>query len=70
MPYFIYALRAVGPLEPLAVFEVYAEASARAKALRADADPAVRIRIMHAADAPAAEALLLQVREPRPAGEE
>jgi hypothetical protein len=72
MPYFIYAVRPFAQLEKLAEFEVYAEASVRAKSLRAQwgSEQGVRIRIMHAADALAAEDLLLQLRQPGPAEDE
>jgi len=72
MPYFVYAVRPFAQLEQLAAHPAFKEASAQAKALRAQqpADDRTTIRVMFAATALEAEDLLLQIREPRPAGEE
>lgn len=72
MPYFVYAVRPFAQLEPLGEHAGYPAASAQAKALRAaqPAGDAARIRVMFAATAQEAEDLLLEVRDPRPAGEE
>lgn len=72
MPYFVYAVRPFGQLEQLGEHAAFADASAQAKALRGalPAADAARIRVMFAATALEAEDLLLQVRDPRPAGEE
>jgi hypothetical protein len=72
MPYYIYAVRPFAQLEQLAEYEAFKDASAQAKALRAQqaADDRASIRVMFAATALEAEDLLLQIREPRPAGEE
>lgn len=72
MPYFVYAVRPFAPLELLGEHGAYREASAQAKALRSARPPgdATTIRVMFAATALQAEDLLLQVREPRPPGED
>jgi hypothetical protein len=72
MPYYVYAVRPFAQLEQLATHAAFKDASAQAKALRAQqaADDRGTIRVMFAATALEAEDLLLQVREPRPAGEE
>lgn len=69
MPYFVYRVTRAPllQLEKLAVFDKYAEASQRAKALRADADPAREaIKVIHAETELHAEDLLSQVREAAP----
>ena len=72
MPYFVYAVRPFAQLQPLGEHAAFKDASSQAKAVRAqpDADPAAVIRVMFAATATEAEDLLLQIREPRPAGDE
>lgn len=72
MPYYVYAVRPFAQLEQLAEHAAFKDASAQAKALRAQqpADDRTSIRVMFAASALEAEDLLLQIREPRPAGEE
>jgi hypothetical protein len=72
MPYYVYAVRPFAQLEQLAEYAAFKDASAQAKALRAQqpADDRASIRVMFAATALEAEDLLLQIREPRPAGEE
>lgn len=72
MPYYVYAVRPFAQLEQLAEHAAFKDASAQAKALRAQqgADDRASIRVMFAATALEAEDLLLQIREPRPAGEE
>lgn len=72
MPYFVYAVRPFAQLQQLGTHDAFKDASAQAKALRAAAAPGggATIRVMFAATALEAEDLLLQVREPRPAGEE
>lgn len=72
MPYFVYAVRRFAQLQQLGAHPAFRDASAQAKALRL-AQPAgdsATIRVMFAATAIEAEDLLLQVRDPRPAGEE
>lgn len=72
MPYYIYAVRPFAQLEQLAEYAAFKDASMQAKALRAQqpADDRASIRVMFAATPLEAEDLLLQIREPRPAGEE
>jgi hypothetical protein len=72
MPYYVFKVMPFAQLERLAEFEVYADASARAKSLRGElaAGSPARIKVMFAADLQAAEDLLLQVREAGPAGDE
>jgi hypothetical protein len=72
MPYYVYAVRPFAQLEQLGEHVAFPEASAHAKALRAQRPGGgqERIRLMFAATALEAEDLLLQVRDPRPAGEE
>lgn len=72
MPYYVYAVRPFAQLEQLAEFAAFAPASAHAKALRAAqaAGDGARIKVMFADNALAAEDLLLQVRDPGPAGDE
>lgn len=75
MPYYIYRIMPLGVLQKLDQFERFAEASARAKALRA-ADPpgsaamAGRVKVMFAENELQAEDLLSQVREAGPSGED
>jgi len=76
MPYFVFAVRPFAQLECLGEHAAFRDASAMAKALRAEraapgAAPAgEQIRVMFAETAQAAEDLLLQVREPPPPGDE
>jgi hypothetical protein len=72
MPYYVYAVRPFAQLLQLAEFAAFAPASAHAKAARtaAPAEPGLRIRVMFADTALAAEDLLLAVREPGPTGDE
>ena len=69
MPYYVYAVRPFAQLEQLGQHAAYRDASAHAKALRSaqQADSPTRFRVMFAADALAAEDLLLAMRDPRPA---
>lgn len=72
MPYYVFAVRPFAQLDRLGEHAAFSDASAQAKALRTQlpAGDAARIRVMFADQAEAAEDLLLQVRDPRPAGEE
>ncbi len=72
MPYYVYAVRPFAQLQQLAEFDAFAPASAHAKARRAamPAEPGLRIRVMFADTALAAEDLLLAVREAGPTGDE
>jgi hypothetical protein len=68
VPYFVYKVFPFHRLERAAQFDAYREASAAAKALRADPGLAAdcKVRVMFAEDAFAAELLLTEVHEPRP----
>lgn len=73
MPYFVYAVRPFAQLQQLGEHAAFRDASQQAKALRAElhaADPRPQVRVMFAATALEAEDLLLQIRDPRPAGDE
>lgn len=72
MPYYLFDIRAFGQFEKVAEFASFKDASARAKALRAErvAVPGSRIRVMFAEHEQAAEDLLCQVREPGPVGDD
>jgi len=72
MPYYVYAVRPFAQLEQLGAHEAFQDASAQVKALRAAprADKAVSWRVIFADSPTAAEDLLLQVRDPRPAGDD
>ncbi len=72
MPYFVYKLSPPRRLEPVATFEGYRDARARARALRLALGPQsnTRVRVVFAQDGPEAERLLSEIREPRPLGEE
>ena len=68
MPYYLYKVFPLRRLELVADFPAFAEASAAAKHLRQELGPApgCRVKVVFAADAATAEALLTEVREPRP----
>ena len=68
MPYFVYKVFAFHRLECVSRFDGFREASACAKALRAEGslEPGCQVRVMFAEDTFAAELLLTEVREPRP----
>jgi hypothetical protein len=68
MPYFVYKVFPFHRLERAAQFDAYRDASAAAKALRAEPGLAVdcKVRVMFAEDALTAELLLTEVHEPRP----
>ena len=72
MPYYLFAVKPMAQLELLAEFDAFAEASARAKALRSvlPSGSNVRIKVMFAETQLAAEDLLLQVRDPGPSGDD
>ncbi len=72
MPYFVYAVKPGAQLERLAAHAAFRAASEEAKQRRA-ALPAAsleRIKVIFAESEPQAEDLLLQVRDPQPAGDE
>ena len=70
MPYYIYRITQRGPvkqLEKIAQYEVFKEASAEAKRLRADIDPAQsRIQVVFGENELQAEDVINTVREPQP----
>jgi len=72
MPYYVFAMKPFGQLDKLADFEVFKEASAHAKALRAAQPPEspVRIKVMFAETQLDAEALLSQLRTPNRTGDD
>ena len=72
MPYYLYRILPLGVLRKLDEFERFADASARAKALRAaDAlGTAGKVKVMFAENELTAEDLLGQVREPGPSGDD
>lgn len=74
MPYFVYAVHPFAQLRQRGEHVAFRDASRQAKALRtgpqAPGEPPAQYRVMFAATAIEAEDLLLQFREPRPAGEE
>ena len=72
MPYFVYAVRPFAQLEQQGEHASFKAAAAQARALRSQqtAPSSVTYRVMFAETALQAEDLLLQVREPRPSGEE
>ena len=70
MPYYVYRIGALGVLTKLAEFALFREASARAKAARAEPDTGgagKRVKVMFADNELMAEDLLSQVRDPGPA---
>jgi hypothetical protein len=67
MPYYVYRIGQLGVLTKLAEFPAFREASAHAKAARADKSAGGgRVKVMFADNELAAEDLLSQVREPGP----
>ncbi len=68
MPYYLYKVFPFHRLEKVAEFAKFPEASAQAKRLRdaPDLPSECRVRVMFADNELAAEALLTEVREPRP----
>jgi hypothetical protein len=66
MPYYLYEVMPYGALHCIAEFEQFREASAQAKARRAERDPKAlgKVKIIFAANALEAEDLLCRVREP------
>lgn len=72
MPYYIYRIMPLGLLRKLEQHDRFAEASARAKALRAadGPDAAGKVKVMFAENELQAEDLLGQVREAGPAGDD
>jgi hypothetical protein len=72
MPYYLYRVGPFAQLQKLAEFEAFKPASARAKALRAEAGqpPQSKIKVMFAGSERLAEELLCQLREAGPAGDD
>lgn len=72
MPYYVFNVKPMAQLEKLAEFEVFKEASAFAKAQRAQdsADNRRLIKVMFGEHQLAAEDFLSQVREPRREGDD
>ena len=72
MPYFVYQIFPPRRLQLVDSFEAYGEARSRARALRAAlaADADQTVRVIHAHSTEEATRLLIEVREPRPLGEE
>ncbi len=72
MPYYLYRIMPLGLLQKIEQHERFAEASARAKALRAADAPGTpgRVKVMFADNELQAEDLLGQIREPGPAGDD
>ncbi len=72
MPYYIYRVNPFAQLEKLAAFDVFAQASAHAKTLRAThgAQAPGKIKVMFAENELQAEDLLCQVRDAPPRGDE
>ena len=72
MPYFVFSVRPFAQIEKLAEFAAFKEASAHAKALRANPAGAgdVKVKVMFADNQQLAEDLLCQVREPGPTGDD
>lgn len=74
MPYYIYRIKPFSQLEKLTEFEVFNDASAHAKVLRANgratSASAGKIKLMFADNELQAEELLCQVRVAGPRGDE
>jgi hypothetical protein len=72
MPYFVFSIRPFAQIRKLAEFPRFADASAHAKALRAQptGKDDGRIKVMFAENEQLAEDLLSQIRDPGPAGDE
>jgi len=72
MPYYVYSIQPGAQLRQLSHFPSFPQASAQAKALRANlpAKALERIKVIFADNPAHAEDLLLQVREPAPKGDD
>ena len=70
MPYYVFAVKPFGQLDKLADFEVFKEASAHAKALRAEqpSESPVRIKVMFAENQLGAEESAEPVAHAQPDG--
>jgi len=71
MPYYIYSIQTGAPLKMLRDYASFSEASAQAKAMRAQ-QPGIleKIKVIFADHPAHAEHLLLQVRTPGPKGDD
>ena len=72
MPYYIYEIIPPKRLELVDSFDGYRDARTRARTLRATlgTDAEQTVRVIYAQNTEEAARLLLEVREPRPLGEE
>jgi hypothetical protein len=72
MPYYIYEIIPPRRLELVDSFDGYRDARTRARALRATlgTDAERSVRVIYAENTEEATRLLMEVREPRPLGEE
>lgn len=72
MPYYVFAVKPLAQLDKLGEFDVFKEASAYAKALRAAQPPesTARIKVMFAENQLTAEDLLNQLRTPNRTGDD
>lgn len=72
MPYFVFNVKPFAQIDKLAEFVSFKEASAHAKALRAQPPTAGsgKIKVMFADKQQLAEDLLCQIREPGPTGDD
>jgi len=72
MPYYIYSIQPGAPLKMLRDCASFSEASAQAKAMRAQQQPRTleKIKVIFADHPAHAEDLLLQVRNPGPKGDD
>ena len=72
MPYYVFNVKPMAQLEKLGEFDAFKEASAFAKAQRAQdsAERPRRIKVMFGEHQLAAEDMLSQVREPRREGDD
>jgi hypothetical protein len=72
MPYYVFRVRPYAQIEKLDEFDVFKEASARAKALRAaDSGTDVgKVKVMFADSQALAKDLLCQIRDPGPSGDD
>lgn len=70
MPYFVFRTQAFAMPQVLAETPTFADASARAKALRAELTGGERIRVVFAENVQAAEDLLLRPRDRVPGGDD
>ncbi len=72
MPYYVYRVMPFAQMQKLAEFPAFKDASARAKALRSEAEAPAgsRVKLIFAENETQAEDLLCQPRDAAPAGDE